>query len=150
MILDTLSNAGKYHCVHPSFAKAFEYIKSQDLQSIAPGNYEIDGDSLKAVVFNKPGKSVEESISKFECHNQHIDIQVCISGLEQIGWKPRESCTRQKGAYNPEKDVLYYDDTPEMYFQMRDHQFVIFFPEDVHAPMIGEGDINKLVVKVKI
>ncbi|MBP8115537.1 MAG: YhcH/YjgK/YiaL family protein, partial [Chitinophagaceae bacterium] len=37
-----------------------------------------------------------------------------------------------------------------MYFQLTNGQFVIFFPEDVHAPMIGEGDIKKLVIKVKL
>jgi beta-galactosidase beta subunit len=36
-----------------------------------------------------------------------------------------------------------------MYFELTDNQFAIFFPEDVHAPMIGEGVIKKLVVKVK-
>jgi beta-galactosidase beta subunit len=29
-------------------------------------------------------------------------------------------------------------------------QFAIFFPEDVHAPMIGEDEIKKMVIKVKI
>ena len=29
-----------------------------------------------------------------------------------------------------------------MYFQLTDGQFAIFFPEDVHAPMIGEGEIK--------
>jgi biofilm protein TabA len=37
-----------------------------------------------------------------------------------------------------------------MYFQLTDGQFGIFYPEDVHAPMIGEGEIKKLVFKVKI
>ena len=36
------------------------------------------------------------------------------------------------------------------FFQLTDGQFAIFFPEDVHAPMIGEGTIKKLVIKVKI
>jgi beta-galactosidase beta subunit len=37
-----------------------------------------------------------------------------------------------------------------MDFQLTDGQFVIFYPGDVHAPMIGEGEIKKLVFKVKI
>ena len=31
------------------------------------------------------------------------------------------------------------NDTPDTFFQLTDGQFAIFFPEDVHAPMIGEG-----------
>ena len=34
-----------------------------------------------------------------------------------------------------------------MYFQLTDNQFGIFYPEDVHAPMIGEGEIKKVVIK---
>jgi len=150
MIIDTLANSGKYSCVHPLFAKAFDYIASQDLGTLEPGNYDISGDELKAVIMDKAGKAAAESLEKFECHNAHIDIQVCIQGDEQIGWKPRADCKGPKGEYNPEKDVLFYNDTPDMYFQLKAGQFVILFPEDVHAPMISEGNIKKLVVKVKI
>ncbi len=88
--------------------------------------------------------------AKFECHNKNIDIQLCINGVETIGWKPREKCVTENGGYNEEKDVQFYNDAPDMYFQLTDGQFAIFFPEDVHAPMIGEGKIKKLVIKVKI
>lgn len=150
MIIDTLTNAGKYTCVHPLFGQAFDYIKTLDLSTIQSGDIEIDGDNLRAIVFKKPGKTMEESLAKFECHNQHIDIQVCISGKEKICWKPRETCKEPKGSYNAEKDVMFYNDSPDMYFTLSKLQFAILFPEDVHAPMIGEGDIKKLVVKVKI
>jgi biofilm protein TabA len=92
----------------------------------------------------------EESAAKFECHDKHIDIQLCINGKERIGWKSRQNCIQQKGEYNPEKDVAFYNDSPDMYFQLTNNQFAIFFPEDVHAPMIGDGDIKKMVIKVKI
>ena len=94
--------------------------------------------------------TAEESISKFECHNKAIDIQVLISGVEEFGWKPREKCTVENGPYNAEKDTQLYTAAPDMYFELTDGQFVIFFPEDVHAPMIGTDEIHKLVVKVKI
>lgn len=149
MIIDTLQNASKYYSVHPLFEKAFAYLSSQDLASLEDGKFGIDGDNLKAIVSNKNGMTAEESTAKFECHDQHIDIQVCIKGTETMGWKPRENCTVQKGEYNPDKDVQFYGDAPDMYFQLNDGQFVIFFPEDVHAPMIGEGPIKKIVIKVR-
>jgi biofilm protein TabA len=150
MIIDSLTNANKYASIHPLFGKAFEYIRSLDLAGIEPGKYEVSGDELKAIAFDSPAKTAAESLAKFECHNKHIDIQLCIQGAETIGWKPRESCSLLKGEYNPEKDVAYYGDAPDMYFELHDGQFAILFPEDVHAPMIGEGNIKKLVIKVKI
>ncbi|SJZ37063.1 YhcH/YjgK/YiaL family protein [Sediminibacterium ginsengisoli] len=150
MVIDSLANAQKYAALHPLFAKAFEYIRTTDLASLETGKFEIDGDNLKGSVSYKTGMTTEESIAKFECHNKHIDIQVCISGHETIGWKPRETCTQQRGEYNEEKDVVFYNDTPDMYFALGAGQFGIFYPEDVHAPMIGNDNIKKLVIKVKI
>ncbi len=151
MIIDTLQNASKYFSLHPSFAKAFEYINSTDLANIAAGKYDI-AEGLKAIFSQKEGMSAAESIAKFECHNKNIDIQVCIKGKETFGWKPRHNCTAPKGDYNPEKDVSFFNDVPDMYFQLTNGQFVIFFPEDVHAPMIAADDnpIQKLVIKVQI
>ncbi len=151
MIIDHLANASKYTSLHPLFAQAFEYINSTDLASIEDGKYEI-ADGLKAIVSDKAGKTAEESISKFECHNKNIDIQLCIRGKETIGYKPRNTCTAPKGEYNAEKDLMLYDDAPDTYFQVTDNQFGIFYPEDVHAPMINVDDqpIKKLVIKVRI
>ncbi len=148
MIIDTIQNAHKYFSVHPLFAKAFEYIQQTDLANAADGKSDI-AEGLKAIFSNAPGKTKETSLQKFECHNKNIDIQLCINGVETIGWKPREKCVTPRGEYNDEKDVLFYDDAPDTYFQLTDGQFAIFFPEDVHAPMIGEGEIKKLVIKVK-
>ncbi|HUZ60290.1 MAG TPA: YhcH/YjgK/YiaL family protein [Hanamia sp.] len=150
MIIDILSNAEKYFCMNPFFKKAFEYLQSINLDEIEDGNYEVDGDNIRAIVTNKPGKSVEESLTKFECHNKHIDIQFCIKGKEQIGWKPRQSCINQKSEYDKQKDVTFYNDAPDMFFTLTNQQFAVFFPEDVHAPMIGNEKIKKVVIKVKI
>jgi biofilm protein TabA len=148
MIIDTIQNASKYFSVHPLFEKAFEYIRQTDLANAADGKSGI-ADGLKAIISNAPGKTTETSLAKFECHDKNIDIQLCIKGVETIGWKPREKCITANGDYNDEKDVRFFSDAPDMYFQLTDGQFAIFFPEDVHAPMIGEGDIKKLVIKVR-
>lgn len=149
MIIDTLKNAPKYFSVHPLFEKAFAYIRQTDLSGAPDGKVDV-GEGLKAIFGNAPGKTREASTAKFECHNKNIDIQVCIKGVETIGWKPRENCVSPNGEYSDEKDVLFFADKPDMFFQLTDGQFVIFFPEDVHAPMIGDGDIKKLVMKVRI
>ena len=149
MIIDTLKNAPKYFSVHPLFERAFAYIQQTDLKNANDEKLDI-AEGLKAIFSNAPGKTKEVSMAKFECHNKNIDIQFCIDGVETIGWKPREKCVNPIGEYNGEKDVLFYNDRPDMFFQLTNTQFAIFFPEDVHAPMIGEGNIKKLVIKVKI
>jgi biofilm protein TabA len=149
MIIDSLENAERYTSIHPLFAEAFKYIKSIDLKNAEIGKTDLN-EGLKIIVAEKEGMTKEESTAKFECHNQNIDIQLCISGKEIMGWKSRQSCKSPRGEYNSEKDVLFYDDTPDMYFELTDNQFAIFFPEDVHAPMIGDDVIKKLIVKVRV
>jgi biofilm protein TabA len=150
MIIDTIQNASRYYPVHPLFEKAFAYINRTDLDKVEPGKYEIDGDNLRAIFSNKKGMTAAESVAKFECHNKFIDIQLGISGKETMAWKPRADCNTENGGYNSEKDVQLYSETPDTYFDLVGGQFVIFFPEDVHAPMIGTDEIKKLVIKVKL
>jgi YhcH/YjgK/YiaL family protein len=149
MIIDTLSNALKYTSLNPLFAKAFDYINQNDIANLPDGTTAID-EGLKVIVNTASGKTAEASLAKFECHDKNIDIQICVKGLETIAWKPREKCVTPNGEYNPEKDVRFFSDAPDMFFQLTDGQFGIFYPEDVHAPMIGEGEIKKIVIKVKI
>ncbi len=149
MIVDTLKNGPKYAGLHPLFAKAFDFMNQNDIAALENGTIQIE-EGLKVIVSTANGKTRETSLAKFECHDKNIDIQVCVKGLETIAWKPREKCVIPNGDYNPEKDVRFFNDTPDMDFQLTDGQFVIFYPDDVHAPMIGEGEIKKLVFKVKI
>lgn len=149
MIIDTLANASKYTSLHPLFAKAFDFLNQNDIANLPDGVSEIS-EGLKLIVNTGIGKTAEASLAKFECHDKNIDIQVCVKGLETFGWKPREKCVTPNGEYNPEKDIRFFNETPDMYFQLTDNQFVIFYPNDVHAPMIGEGEIKKIVIKVKI
>lgn len=149
MIIDTLANASKYAGLHPLFAQAFDYINQNDIANLPDGTSVI-AEGLKVIVNTANGKTAETSLAKFECHDKNIDIQICVKGVETIAWKPREKCVTPNGEYNPEKDVRFFNDTPDMYFQLTDGQFGIFYPEDVHAPMIGDGEIKKIVIKVKI
>jgi YhcH/YjgK/YiaL family protein len=149
MIIDTLQNASKYYGVHPLFKQAFEYIAAQNIASIEIGKFDF-ADGLKSINSTAQGKTAEASVAKFECHNQNIDIQVCVKGQETMGWKPRAKWVLPNGDYNHEKDVQLYFDQPDTFFNLTDHQFVVFFPEDVHAPMIGAGEITKMVIKVRI
>jgi YhcH/YjgK/YiaL family protein len=148
MIIDNLSAAEKYYPLHPLFEKAFGYLQSLNFQHAEEGKHELPDKNLFYIVTDRQGLPKEAAIERFECHNEYIDIQLCVRGEETIGWKSRDTCTQRK--YQAEQgDNFFYSEAPDMYFQLKDDQFAIFFPGDVHAPMIGEGKIRKIVVKVK-
>jgi YhcH/YjgK/YiaL family protein len=149
MIVDSLQNAAKYFSLHPKFQQAFDYVNQNDISQLEEGAFEI-AEGLKVIVIVGEGATREESIKGFECHDQNIDIQISIKGPETFAWKPREKCVSPNGDYSDERDVRFFHDKPDMFFELQEEQFAILFPTDVHAAMIGEGTIKKIVIKVKI
>jgi YhcH/YjgK/YiaL family protein len=149
MILDDLSNIEKYKSIHPRFEKAIEYLTSTDFEKCSPGKYEIDGEHMYAMVVNEEAVPMLVSTAEFECHNTYIDIQYVLGGLETVGYKSRLTCVEPRGEYDAKKDVLFYEDAPDFFFKLQPGQFGIYFPDDVHAPMIGEGKIRKVVMKIR-
>jgi YhcH/YjgK/YiaL family protein len=150
MVIDKLSEINKYASLHPRFAKAIDYIVTNNLLVAEPGTVLVDGEDIKAIIMEGNCVPKEESLAGFECHNTYIDIQIVLKGKETVGWRARASCSMPKGEYSEEKDVLFYADVPTMFFEMQAGMFSIYFPEDVHAPMIGEGPIKKVVMKVRV
>ena len=148
MIIDFIENAARYETMHPSFKIAFDHLKQSDKEALDGFIDEEAG--VKMFAYKGEGKSRAKSLETFECHDKNIDIQFCISGCEGFLWKPRAKCLSPNGDYNTEKDVRFFNDEPDTYFELQPNQFVIFFPEDVHAPMISEKELDKIVVKVLV
>ena len=149
MIFDSLKNSALYYPVSPRLEKAFGFIASTDWETMEPGIHELDGKDIYVNVMEPELKKPADA--KLEIHDAYIDIQVILEGAcETFGWSERRDCRRPRGTFDPSKDILFYDDSPQTYFTLRRGQFVLFFPEDAHAPMVGEGTIRKAIVKVRI
>ena len=148
MIIDYIENASRYEALHPSFKIAFDQLKQNDKDALDGFLNEEAG--VRMFGYKGEGKTPEQSLETFECHDLNIDIQFCIEGKEGFYWKPRAKCQLPNGDYNTEKDVRFFYDQPDTYFELQANEFVIFFPEDVHAPMISENALNKIVVKVLV
>ncbi len=147
MIIDSLQHSALYEQVNPYFKEAFDYIKKLDFNNLAAGKTQVNGDALIVNINESQLKKKEDA--KLEVHNRYIDIQIPLSCAEGFGWKYRPECTQPKSEFNEEKDILFFDDEPSTYFTLQSGEFVIFFPEDAHAPLVGEGEVKKIVVKVQ-
>jgi YhcH/YjgK/YiaL family protein len=148
MIIDKLENSSKYFGMNPNFNKAFTFLLQSDLKKMESGKYEIDGDKVYAAASSKHGKDKDEA--KLEIHKKYIDIQYLIEGSEAMGWKYTKDCVKPIGEFNSEKDILFYDDKPEVWFNLVPGTFAIFFPDDAHAPMISNENVHKIVVKAAL
>lgn len=146
MIIDRLENADRYADLHPGFRAAFDLIRNFDFDAAPDGPAEIDGERLTINVLRRDLKQPEDA--KLEAHQRYVDIQYMVRGDEVFGWKLTGECEQPQAPYNPDKDVVLFDDAPDGHWPLLEGMFVVFFPEDAHAPMIGEGKVEKLVVKV--
>lgn len=148
MILDKLENSGKYEHLHPLFKEAFDYLKSIDFSKAEPTKTELKGKDLFVMVSDSDLRAADNA--KPEAHNKYIDIQLPISRPETFGWKARQDLTQLIGNFDEEKDIQFFDNKTETQITVLPGNFLIFFPEDGHAPCIGEGQVRKVVVKIKI
>ena len=148
MILSALSQTSRYAALHPLFQQAFDYMRDTDLNALAPGRYPIVGDELFAIVEQAPGKTKE--MAKLEAHRKYIDIQLVLDGDERMGWKPLADCLNPVSEHSEEKDIRFFHDAPASWIAVPPDHFCIFFPEDAHAPLVGEGQIRKVIFKVAV
>ena len=147
MIIDTIENLGKYVTLNPLFADVVEFLKNNNLQTIEEGKHFIKDKDLFVNIQVAKGKTQEAAV--LETHIEMIDIQIPITCEETFGYTPL--CDLPDFEYNAEKDITKYGDTKaQTYVTVKPGQFVIFFPQDGHAPcIINQPEIKKAIFKVK-
>ena len=69
---------------------------------------------------------------------------------ETMGWSPINKLGRPDIPYDEARDCGLYFKPAQTYFTVSPNEFTIFFPEDAHAPIIGEGTQRKLIGKLLI
>lgn len=146
MILDSIQNAERYFALNARLKMVFDFLATADVESLAVGRHDIDGDELFVNVSELELRPMEAA--HLEVHNRYVDVQVVLGGEELFGWSNRSDCHEAEGEFDTERDILFYGDRPQTYYHVRPGQFTILFPEDAHAPMLGEGSVRKLIFKV--
>ena len=149
MILDKIENADLYKAINPLLAEGLKFIVENNFSQIEPGKFFLKDKLLYAMVNEYSTKPLEQC--KLEAHKKYIDIQFMVSGEEQMGYTPLID-QKPSEEYNPEKDVVFYEDEVSL-FTVRKGHFAIFFPDDLHQPCImlnGALPVRKVVVKVAV
>ena len=146
MVLDSLENCQKYYSLNRSFKEVFEFIKENDLNSLELGRHSLSEDVF---MISEKIEAVTEKDAVLEAHKEYIDVQLCLSGVNQMGWCPLEKCDSLKEEHE-DKDLYFYEGRSEALCTVSPGSFAIFFPEDGHAPNIGCGQLHKIIFKVKV
>ena len=148
MVLDLLENLKNYEALNPHFAKVVDFLEKSDLANLPLGRNEICGDLVYANVMDVNPKSKEEAF--IEVHRRYIDIQIPISVNEEMGYTPLNELP--DASYNETNDAATYPVgmLARDYFNVHKGEFIIFFPQDGHAPAITPVPLRKVVFKIAV
>ena len=149
MILAHIEDSERYFSLHPLFKHLFDYVKTHDLSQVPAERITLDGERLFINVADASLKSPEEQV--LEVHRRYIDVHFPLSSNEVMGWSPLQGLqTESVNPFNEEDDYAVYAEPAQTYLTIRPGEFAIVWPEDAHAPIIGEGKLRKLIAKVLI
>ena len=125
-----------------------DFVENTDLANLPLGRNEICGDTVYANVMEAKPKTKEEAF--VEIHRRYIDIQIPVSANETMGYTPINELPEAN--YNSADDAAIYPvGMPARdYLNVHKGEFVIFFPQDGHAPAITPSPLKKVVIKVAV
>lgn len=113
-----------------------------------PGIHELDGKDIYVNVMEPELKKPADA--KLEIHDAYIDIQVLIRGeQETFGWSERADLRKPLGEFDAGKDIRFFDDEPRPSIRCARGSSRSSSPRTAMAPMIGEGNVRKIIVKVR-
>lgn len=148
MVIDHLDNAARYASLHPVFEKAFEFLRGPAAEALKPGRNEIDGDVLYAMSIGMESRPAGNDFLEF--HRRYIDIHYTLEGEDVMGWRPTALCEKVRQEYEEASDAGLFDDASFTRAALPPGTFCIVYPEDAHAPLIGEGFVRKIVLKILV
>lgn len=145
MILDAIENLQKYEALNPLFCKVVEFLRTNPLDTCPLGKIAICGDDLYVNIVEAQPKTLAEAL--VETHRKMVDIQIPISGVEKHGYVSLADL--EEAEYQEQDDITFYKRPAKTYFDLCPGQFVIYFPQDGHAPAITSCVLRKAIFKVK-
>ncbi|MEP7251689.1 MAG: YhcH/YjgK/YiaL family protein [Ginsengibacter sp.] len=143
----------QYHLNNKYWDEAFNYLKTTDLTSIAPGTYIIDSNNVYAIIAELKPNPKEDV--KWEAHRNFNDLQYIIKGKAMMGVANVASPTKTVTMpYDPKTDNENFTVSDEKYYDAAPGTFFIFSPKEMHRPAFkadGYDDaIKKIVIKVRV
>lgn len=146
MIVCPWKDIGRYSAVIPGLQEVID--AAAELTDLTPRTIPLSGEN-KILVQANATKAAEGR--QLEAHRRFLDIQLILSGSEQVGWAPVDTLT-PAGEFNEVKDCGMYTGECD-FMNIRAGYCYVVFPEDAHMPgshLAEQTEFVKLVVKLKV
>lgn len=147
MIVDKIENLEKYYSLNPLFREVAEFLRANDMNALSTGIHHIKGDDVFVNIQEAKGKTQQEAVVEY--HHKMIDIQIPFNGPETYGYIPTDDLPEAE--FNEAKDVALLPGVDSLcYVTCQPGMFVMFFPQDGHAPFITDVPLlRKAIFKIK-
>lgn len=151
MIITPLNHIKRFIGISPNLDIAFKYLDQLDLVKVQPTKEALDlSPRVKVNVFDYHPNQTNPG-SQLESHQKWMDIHLVASGSEQMAVGSADTLQRTI-AYDPQKDIAFYEGQPEAIVNLYPGNVLVTFPEDFHQPGIKVNDlpVRKILMKIKV
>lgn len=144
MIIDSLENIAFYNNIPQN---VIDFIKTLTPQ-IEVGRYKIDNDSYANIDVYET-KNLNDC--KFEAHKNYIDIQMLLSGIEELDYTPVKGLTISE-EYDVKRDVMFFENPNRISDSviLEAGKFALIYPHEAHRPQVAFNATSKTVKKVVV
>lgn len=143
---DALNNA----TLPAALNRALTALKAQNLATMEPGRYEIDGDRLFYLVQDAMPRALDAC--QTEIHRNYLDIQIPVSARERFGFAMPQADLVATDDRLDSHDIAFFPTPANEYFiDLDPGSFAVFYPAELHRPCVQIGEqkpFRKVVVKV--
>ncbi len=129
----------------------YDFLKGNDLAALSTGRHEIvpGGAFVNVTEYDSKVDGV------FEAHKDYIDVQIIVSGEEDIHVGNLEDALDCTMEYNKDKDCVLFASATEFRTLAADPSiWFIFFPSDLHRPGVAKSGVpshvKKIIVKIPV
>lgn len=146
-----MENAPHYFGISEPLDEGLKTVLSADFTALDTGRHKAVGSGVLFAVLEPSLRPLAQT--RWERHEQYIDIQLALADGERIGCLP----VRDIGSWEPmdaQRDIAFAaDDRAGCMLSMKPGMFAVFFPSDAHRPCVaapGAQRARKVVVKVPV
>ena len=154
MISGTLDYVEKYApYLDYRVLRALEWLQTMDFTGLPEGEYEILGEDLFARISEYDTQPKDKRGA--ERHEKYIDVQYILEGQETVYYTPYKISYKLDVHGEMKEDTLFYKDVKEENcVHIKNGDFAVFYPWEIHRPNCFYADkaehVKKVVVKVKV
>ncbi|MBS0849653.1 YhcH/YjgK/YiaL family protein [Citrobacter sp. JGM124] len=129
--------------------QVIEHVKTYITPETPVGKHDIDGNNLFVLLTEDLTQPLADR--KAEYHTRYLDIQIVLRGQEGMVFSclPADQSNIE---WHADKDLAFLPaGEQEKSVILNEGDFVIFYPGEVHKPMVAVGEpaiVRKIVVKV--